>query len=373
MLEKAKPNPLVITTLTCLLLISLLAVYQATREQAGWIYLLKQSAWALLGGGMLLVIRQMEYRLLVQHADWIYRFGVLALASLFLFGKEINGARSWIDLGILSIQPSEIARITTLLMLAKLYEQLQGTIENVKQLGRVLMILIIPLLLILIQPDLGMALIYLTMFGCFLLLAKLPAGFHLVTGVTVLLLFGGLYLLHASSPSLFFEIIRPHQLERLTSFLHPEADPLGSGYQYLQARKVVGSGELFGIGLLQIDPGTGPHLPERHTDFIFAVIAQQWGFVGSSFLLLLYFLLFYRFVQWAIRTPDPFAAFFISGMVTMWSVQIFVNIGMNIGLSPITGITLPFISYGGSSLLSNLIGVGLILSMKEPSPLWWLE
>lgn len=368
-----KQQSLLLFTLSGLIVISLISIFVATRELAGYPYVKRQVIWILAGTALLLLLQRQDYRLLVRKAYWFYGVGLLFLISVYVLGKKVNGAVSWIDLGIFRMQPSELTRLTTLLLLAKVYEACKGECTTTRQILLCSVILAIPTAAVLLQPDLGMAIIYVSLCGCFILLTRFSGelirlwlivlGVVILIGTTVTLLW----------PHLLDQLLRPHQLERLTSFLHPEFDPLGSGYQYIQARSVVGSGELGGTGLLWVITANGGKLPEQHTDFIFAVIAQQWGFIGASLLLLLYFVLFYILVQWAMGTPDLFASFFISGMVTMWFFQVFVNIGMNIGLSPITGLTLPFISYGGSSFITNMIGMGLVLSMKTPPPLWELE
>lgn len=352
---------------------SLAAVYTATKGIPLNTLAIKQAIWVGIGCTFMLVIRTVDYRIWARFAIIIYAVGIAAICSVFILGKKVNGALSWIDLRILSVQPSELTKLTTLIMLARLYELQNGTFFQLRQLLLVVGTVALPTILVLVQPDLGMAMIYLSLLGCFFVMTRVSSWVPIALLSAVVALIVALYSLHSYSTDLFYQVIRPHQLERLTSFLHPEDDPLGSGYQYIQARKVVGSGQLGGMGILQILTSNQEKLPEQHTDFIFAVIAHQWGFLGGSALLLLYFLLFYQLIGWAIETPDLFASFFISGMVTMWSFQIFVNIGMNIGLSPITGLTLPFVSYGGSSFITNLIACGFLLSMREPSPFWELE
>ncbi|GAA4708684.1 FtsW/RodA/SpoVE family cell cycle protein [Brevibacillus fulvus] len=371
--EKEQSDWLIYLSLTGLLLFGMITVFSATRATYGYYFVIRQCLWIVLGTLVAALVSKMDYRCMARYAHWFYLSGIVFLVSLFLLGKRVNGATSWLDLGFLRLQPSELTRLTTLFMLARVYEQKKGICQSWTELVQVGALLSIPTVLILLQPDLGMSLIYCSLLVCFFVLTQLPPKFHFALFAILILFFlllGGLYLY---TPELFFRLIRPHQWERLTSFLHPESDPLGSGFQYMQARKLVGSGQLGGMGMFYLLAAQGTKLPEQHTDFIFAVVAQEWGFIGASCLLLLYFLLLYRLIQWAMRTPDPFAAFFISGLVTMWSFQIFVNIGMNIGLSPITGLTLPFISYGGSSLLSNLIGFALAVCMRKPPPLWELE
>lgn len=368
-----KQQFLLYVTLSGLIAISLVTIFIATRELAGYPFLKRQAVWIVVGTGMLLALQRQNYRQFVKRAPWLYGFGLIFLLSVYVLGKKVNGAVSWIDLGFFRMQPSEITRLTTLLLLAKVYELCKGECTRARQILLFMVVLAVPTMLVLFQPDLGMAIIYFSMCGCFLLLTRFSGElvrFLLLVGFLVCVIVVTLF--HAL-PQLSDQLLRPHQVERLTSFLHPEIDPLGSGFQYIQARSVVGSGQLGGTGLLWVVTANGAKLPEQHTDFIFAVIAQQWGFIGASVLLLLYFLLFYLMVQWAMGTPDLFASFFISGMVTMWFFQIFVNIGMNIGLSPITGLTLPFISYGGSSFITNMIALGLVLSMRSPPPLWELE
>ncbi|WP_139489111.1 FtsW/RodA/SpoVE family cell cycle protein [Brevibacillus dissolubilis] len=373
MQEIVKRDYLINFAVIGLLIASLTALFHATMDMPGSDFFIKQVFYMILGGIVALVLSKCDYRFLAKHAPILYVCGIVFLMSVFVLGKKVNGALSWIDLGILNIQPSEVTRITTLLLLARFYEQNKGHFIKTKDLAKTAVVLIIPTGLVLVQPDLGMALIYFSMLGCFLILTRL-AKWVPITAIAGACIVGiSLYILYVISPTAFFEVVRPHQFERLTSFMHPEDDPLGAGYQYIQARKIVGSGQLTGAGILYMLASKAGKLPEKHTDFIFATIAHQWGFIGASLLLMLYFLLFYRLVHWAMKTPDPFASFFISGMVTMWVFQVFVNIGMNIGLSPITGLTLPFISYGGSSLLSNMIALGIIFSMREVSPLLELE
>ncbi|MGD8189262.1 FtsW/RodA/SpoVE family cell cycle protein [Brevibacillus ginsengisoli] len=369
-----KKNPAILYLVLCgLVFYSLAAVSTATKSSPVSVLTYKQTVWVGIGFVAMMVISRMDYRIWAKKAFWLYGFGILAVCSVFVFGKKINGALSWIDLGVLSIQPSELTKITTLIMLARIYELHDGVFYRSEQLILVGGIIALPTLLVLIQPDLGMALVYLSLLGCFMLVTRIPGWVHLALVTAVLGLILGLFSLYSFSEKLFYQVIRPHQFERLTSFLHPEDDPLESGYQYILAKKIVGSGQLGGMGILQLLNSSHEKLPEQHTDFIFAVIAHQWGFAGASALLILYFLLFTQLVHWAMNTPDLFASFFISGMVTMWSFQIFVNIGMNIGLSPITGLTLPFISYGGSSFITNLMACGFLLSMHTPSPTRQLE
>jgi rod shape determining protein RodA len=370
--EKANQEFEVYLVLFLLLAAGLVTIFVATRGD-GLHLLEKQFVWMVIGAGCLILLRTFDYRHYANQVIHLYGMGIVLLLSVFLFGKKVNGALSWIDLKVLHIQPSELTKITTLLMLARLYEWNQGHFFKREEIGKAAILVFLPTMLVLMQPDLGMSLIYLSMLGCFLVMSRLSGWMH-ITYIMVTIIFSfSLFGLYIFSPDLFFRVVRPHQFERLLSFIHPESDPLGSGYQYIQARKVVGSGQLDGMGGMWVQTANGSRLPEQHTDFIFAVIAQQWGFLGASILLLLYFFLFYRLIEWAMRTPDPFASFFISGMVTIWSFQVFVNIGMNIGLSPITGLTLPFISYGGSSLISNLIAFGMIVSMRKPSTLWKLD
>jgi len=370
--EQKTSDPEVYFAMALILTAGLFTIYVATQDHLQTL-VWKQLTWAAVGIGCFLLLRNVDYRYYAQHALYLYGAGILLLLSVFVIGKKVNGAISWIDLGPLNIQPSELTRITTLIMLARLYEWNQGIFHKHEEIGKALLFVLLPTGLVLLQPDLGMALIYLALLGAFFVMSKIPNSVYISIIMVTILFAVFLYGLYSYSPSLFFQVVRPHQFERLLSFLDPESDPLGSGYQYIQARKLVGSGQLGGMTNVWALSSGGSKLPEQHTDFIFAVVAQHWGFLGGSILLLLYFFLFFRLVAWAMRTPDPFAAFFISGMVTMWAFQVFVNIGMNIGLSPITGLTLPFISYGGSSLISNLIAFAMIVSMRQPSPSWKLS
>ncbi|WP_167569052.1 FtsW/RodA/SpoVE family cell cycle protein [Brevibacillus migulae] len=370
--EQKTYDPEVFLAMALILLAGLMTIYVATQDHLQTL-VWKQLTWATVGAECFWLLRNVDYRYYAQHAHYFYGAGILLLLSVFVIGKKVNGAISWIDLGPLNVQPSELTRITTLIMLARLYEWNQGVFLKTEEIGKALLFVLVPTGLVLLQPDLGMALIYLALLGAFFVMSRIPKTVYISVIMTTFIFAVFLYGLYSYSPSLFFQVVRPHQFDRLLSFMDPESDPLGSGYQYIQARKLVGSGQLGGMTNAWALTSSSSKLPEQHTDFIFAVVAQHWGFLGGSILLLLYFFLFFRLIAWAMKTPDLFAAFFISGMVTMWAFQVFVNIGMNIGLSPITGLTLPFISYGGSSLISNLIAFAMIVSMRHPSPSWKLS
>lgn len=371
--RERESDTLLVFALTGLVMAGIMSVTMASLGKAGYTYSIKQLIWAMIGMLLITGLRTIPYRLLARHAIAIYTGGIILLASVYFIGKKVNGATSWIDLGPISLQPSELARLTSLILLAHFYDRHKGVFTRTGDVWKAILTVLLPTLLVLAQPDLGMAMVYLSLLGCFFVMAKVPLWIPLLTMTGAVAMIAGLYSLYHWSPDLFFQLVRPHQFERITSFLHPENDPLGSGYQYIQAQRYVKSGSLGGTGDLWLSFSTDGKLPEQHTDFIFAVIAQKWGFIGASGLVLLYFLLFYRMISLAMLATDRFVAFFLSGIVTMWAFQVFVNIGMNIGLSPITGLTLPFVSYGGSSLLSNMMAIGLILGMIHPSPLQPLE
>ncbi len=336
--------------------VGIINLYSAT---ANWqmnatpIYM-KQIIW--LAGGMLLVmlICCFDYRHLEHFAIHGYIITIGMLLFVLLLGKTSMGATRWINLGFFNLQPSEVIKIVMILLLARIFgRSAQPEGYCLGELWRPALLLLLPVALILKQPDLGTALMLVFISASMLVFA----GLQRTTMV-------GLCLLGLLTAVLGWFGLHDYQRKRIQTFLDPEADPLGSGYHIIQSKIAVGSGGFLGKGFLQGTQSQLSFLPERHTDFAFSVFAEEWGFAGCSLLLLGYMFLIIWGIYIARRAADRFGMFLAIGVTAMIFWHIVVNLGMVIGLLPVVGVPLPLFSYGGTSMVTTMIGVGLLMSVS---------
>ncbi|WP_309120373.1 FtsW/RodA/SpoVE family cell cycle protein [Paenibacillus sp.] len=324
-----------------------------------------------LGLLVLLGTAMLNYRILLKFAIYIYGIGVASLAAVYFFGAIINGARGWFIIpGIeQSVQPAEFAKLSIIVMLAYFLSRKQGEpLELWRDVVPVGLIVFIPFVWVVIQPDLGNAIIYVVILVGMLWIANIKylhvlLGLALAAGAVA----GAMSLIetyHDPIETFLEEHGSGHWMDRIDAFLDPENASDDQTYQVDNSVRAIGSGALFGEGYLQ---GTSVHnnfIPYTYSDSIFVVVGEEFGFMGASVLLLLYFLLIYRLILISIQSGDAGGAYIIIGIVSMFVFQIFQNIGMFLGILPLTGITLPFVSYGGSSLLINMLSIGLALSIR---------
>ena len=337
----------------CIVIFGCINIYSATYKSTGNYYPKMQITWMIISLIIVYFLLVFDYMVIENYAVIIYWAGILLLiVGDFIFKTVTNGANSWIKIGSVAIQPSEFAKIGMIIMIAKRLDEMEGKINNPKNLLTLLFYAAVPMTLIIIQPDMGMTMvsffIVLGIFFCVGLDKKIIIG-----GITsILLLVVGVW----NSP-----IMQDYWKGRLTSFLHPGQNQTGSGLQLIQSKLAIGSGGILGRGF-----GKGVQfnsVPENHTDFIFSVLAEEWGFIGAMALLLLYGILIYRLIKMAKGSKDIFGTVLCVGFISNLLFSIMQNIGMTMGLMPITGITLPFMSYGGSSLLTSFIALGLVLNV----------
>lgn len=317
-------------------------------------YVLRQLTWAGAGLGLLLAAVSIDYRTISRHAFLIYGVMVLALALVLVIGVKGGGARRWIGIGPMVLQPSEFMKIGLVLVLAHVLHRWAGEPRlPIRRLLAPALLIAVPAFLILRQPDLGTAIAVCA--GAFTLL--------MVAGLPVRLLVIALLVL-APFSKIAYDHLKPYQKNRLISFRNPEADPLGTGYHVLQSQIAIGSGQIDGKGYLNGTQTKLRFLPEQHTDFIFSVYAEEWGFAGSVALLLLYLGLVLRGAHIAYRARDNLGALLAAGLTGTIFWQAVINVGMTSGALPVVGITLPFLSYGGSSMLALLLSVGLLMNVS---------
>jgi rod shape determining protein RodA len=314
----------------------------------------RQVYWILGGLVAMLVVSRINYHVLIDAVPWMYIAALLALVAVLVFGQKYLGARRWIRIGAgMHFQPSEWVKLILILAVAKYWaEDRRGECElsDVVKIGALVGI---PMLMVLKQPDLGTSLTYvpIAVMGLFL------GGLKWKHAVAIMLL--GAVMLPVA-----YHFMKPYQRERLTSFTAPEEDYHGSGYQVIQSLIAVGSGGLWGKGMLQGSQIQGSFLPVPQTDFIFAAFAEEHGFLGAIAVLLLYFAVLMRLVHNAQTAPDRAGTFVVMGVVAVLTFHILVNVGMVVGFMPVTGIPLPLMSYGGSSVLFTFLALGLVMNIR---------
>jgi rod shape determining protein RodA len=325
----------------------------------------KQVIWYIIGFLILGFILLFDYNVVGSFSYLFYGFGLLLLIAV-LFTSPVNNATSWFDLGLFSFQPAELMKIITIMTLAKYLAkraEQEEPLERFYHLIPVFALTGVPMLLILIQPDLGNAVVFTGILVSMLIVGGIMGRHLLALGALTGSFFAVMTYLYQAHSDLFFKVIKPYQWNRVVYWLNPELDPVGKGFQLQQSLIAIGSGQLTGKGIHGGTQAKFGWVPVGESDFIFTVIAEELGFLGGSLLIFLFFLLIYRMVRIAMDAKDPYGALLVSGVVGMFVFQIFENIGMTIQLMPITGITLPFVSYGGSSLVTNFLIIGLVLNV----------
>lgn len=319
----------------------------------------RQLIWMLMGLTFAIIFFSIDYRKLIDVSYFLYVGNILLLVLVLFLGTERLGAQRWITIAGFGFQPSEFIKISFILMVASFLGRRKQVITNINNLFIPLLFLVLPFILIAKQPDLGTALVLVPIFLSMLFISGMD-----IKGI-VLFVAGGIL-----ATPLFWHFLKSYQKKRLLVFVNPDLDPLGAGYTIIQSKIAVGSGELFGKGWLSGTQSQLNFLPERHTDFIFSVVGEEWGFIGGGILIMLYFLVIYRGIKIIEKTNDIYGKLIATGIVSLLAFQVVVNIGMTLGLLPVVGLTLPFISYGGSSLISSIIAVAILLNIGMRRPLF---
>jgi rod shape determining protein RodA len=341
-----------------LCLISVLEIHSATLHTKYIGFDKKQIAWVVGGLVAMALFSMIDYHKLIDIVPWFYGFFVFALAAVLVpgIGHKALGARRWIKIGPILFQPSEWMKLVMILMIARYFANLGGRSLSWKEIFKAFALAGVPMLLILKQPDLGTTLTYVPvlMIGLFLGGINFKQAAILVVSALVLVVGGW------NSGKL----LKPYQKARLTGFINPDNDPRGAGYQVLQAKIAVGAGGIWGKGAEHGTQTQGAFIPIPHADFIFAAFSEEHGFVGAIFVLLLYFLVLMRLIQNAQTAADLSGSLIIMGIVAALTFQIMVNVGMVIGFMPVTGIPLPLMSYGGSSVLFTFLALGVAMNVR---------
>ncbi|HYA48916.1 MAG TPA: rod shape-determining protein RodA [Burkholderiales bacterium] len=317
-------------------------------------YALRQLIWVGISLAALFVVASIDYKFLVSFSVYFYGLTVAVLAGSLFFAKLVVGTKSWLRFGFVQLQPSELAKVVMILVVARLFAEYKSRHLNGQRAGLALLTAGVPLVLIMLQPDLGTALTFVAIVGGAFLLAGLRTKTVVILLVASLVVgFGGWQF-----------GLKDYQKKRLTTLLNPHEDPRGAGYQIAQSKIAIGSGGLTGKGFMKGTQSQLRFLPARHTDFIFSVIGEEFGFLGTAVIILIYFLMLARMFLSVAKARDRAGVYVVFMASMLIAFQFLINVLMIIGLFPVTGVPLPFLSYGGSSLLSNYLALGLILNVK---------
>ncbi|MGH9870375.1 MAG: rod shape-determining protein RodA [Candidatus Polarisedimenticolia bacterium] len=333
--------------------LGLLMLYSTTYLQGGAIFY-RQLMWLTVAAAGFAFVVSVDYRFWASIALPLYVICCLLLVFVLFKARVISGARSWVEFGAFNFQPAELTKLATILMLARYVEEKKGFGLSGFSLLSLAGIVGLPVVLILAQPDLGSTLPFLPLLFVVVVLSGIRWKFLMVLGLIAVLMV----------PVGFFLVLKDYQKERVYTFIDPLSDPQGAGWQVLQSRIAVGSGGLWGKGLFAGSQGQLSFLPESHTDFILAVLAEELGFAGASCALIIYFVLLSRIVSAARSARDRLGAFLCMGVAAVIGAQSLVNIGVILGLMPTTGIPMPLMSYGGSSLVTTCVALGLVLNVR---------
>jgi rod shape determining protein RodA len=350
------------TLLGFVLVLSIISVWEirsATAMTKFHGFHIKQIGFLAVGLVAMFVMSLIDYHRLLDIANWAYGISILSLVAVKLVGQKVLGARRWINLGGgIHFQPSEWVKLVLIIVVARFFWQIVGSGRDLswRDIWKAFALVGVPMLLVLSQPDLGTALTYTPI----LIVGLLLGGIRFKQAAILVL---GFSLIGAGAWK-SGKVLKPYQKARLTAFVDPDTDPKGSGYQIRQSLIAVGSGGIWGKGANKGTQTQGDFLPIPYTDFIFAAFCEEHGFVGAVGVLLLYFMILVRLIQNAQMAADPPGSFLIMGIVGITLFQVAVNIGMCVGLMPVTGIPLPLMSYGGSSIIFTFLALGIVMNVR---------
>jgi rod shape determining protein RodA len=355
-------DPLLLLATLGLVGCSVLALRGATRHDipgSPWYYVERQAIYAGIGLVLMYGVSRLDYSRLRELRYPVYGAMVALIGVVLVIASATRGAKSWIALPGFNLQPSEIGKVLLVIALAGF------VVDRLRWMGRdttarIMLLGLLPAMIVMAEPDLGSAMVYVVGTLAVLFVAGAPWRHFAALGALFAV---AIALTLVAAPAVGVQVLKPYQVDRLTSFLHPSASPGGEGYQQQQSKIAIGSGEKTGRGVEHASQTALNFLPEHHTDFIFAVIGETYGFAGCAFVLSLYALLIWRGLRILTMAKNLYGALLAGGITLMLLFQLFVNVGMNVGIMPITGVTAPLLSFGGSSMLATFLALGLLHSI----------
>jgi rod shape determining protein RodA len=342
--------------------VGIMTIYSATRplfESVQHTYYTRQLYWLALSLFAFFVVISIDYKWFVRFANYIFLSGIIMLIIVLVAGHKGMGATRWIDLGFVSFQPSEFFKIFFIIALSKYLAGVeQWKSLDLKRLAKITVgFFALPAVLVLKQPDLGTMLILFFIFIAMVLTAGVRKKIIMTTIILSLILM-------PLAGNMLWKGLKDYQKNRITAFIDPQADPHGIGYHIKQSKVSIGSGGFLGKGYMKGTQGPYSFLPEKHTDFIFSIFAEEWGFMGSLLLFGLYFFIIWRGLDTAKKARDMEGCFIAAGITFMFAFYVLINAGMTLGVLPVVGVPMPLMSYGGTALLSNFIAIGLIENVR---------
>ena len=340
-----------------IVIMSLVIISSATHinvptEERYW-FVQRQGIFAIVNFALAAFLMNFDYKMLERCGNKLYIFNLVLLVAVMLLGQSALGAQRWIMIGPISIQPSEFSKLFMIISLATILTKRVGKINSLSDFMPIAAYVGLPFILVLKQPDLGTSLVFMAIF----------LGMIFAAGINMKIL-ARFSVLGAAMLPVLWHFLKDYQKMRITVFLDPNVDPLGSGYHIIQSKIAIGSGMLLGKGLFNGTQSQLNFLPENHTDFIFAVVGEELGFIGCTFLLLLYLIVLWRGIAIAQNASDAFGRLLATGITSMIGFHVLVNVGMTMGIMPVTGIPLPMMSYGVSSLTTNLMAVAILMNIQ---------
>jgi len=341
-----------------LCVISLLTLYSVNHGNPGFIFFQKQVFFVFLGIAAMVAVSFLDARIFKNYPSFliaIYVAGLTLLVFVLIFGKITRGTLSWFRIGEISFEPVELTKLIVILILAKYFSFRHVEMYRIRHIIASGVYVLIPAVLILLQPDLGSVIILGVIWIGSVILAGIKIRHLVLVLVIAALIFSFAWV----------GALKQYQKDRILTFLNPQRDPFGSSYNLIQSKIAIGEGWIFGQGLGQGIQGRLDFLPEKHSDFIFAAYAEEWGLVGVIFLLSIYGIIFFRLIRISLQSQNNFSRLFSAGVCLMIFAEVFINISVTLGLLPITGISLPFVSYGGSGLLTHFLALGIVQSIAR--------
>lgn len=340
--------------------VGVMTIFSATRpvgsEEGSHLYI-KQIFWLCIALTAMIVFVSIDYAWFERFSGTLFFFGLLSLVAVLILGKVGMGARRWIQIGPMNFQPSEFFKILFIILLANRVSRIRGSLQFRDLVRLSILYLLLPVILIVKEPDLGSALILVMVF----FIITLVRGFY-KKALVIILIIGAISVPFLGN--IVWAKLKPYQKNRIIAFIKPQVDPAGIGYQIEQSKIGVGSGKFFGKGYLNGTQGPFRFLPENHTDFIFSIFSEEWGFIGSLVMLSIYLLVMLRGIDTALKAKDSFGRFLAFSVVAMFFVYFFINVGMVLGMLPVVGVPLPFVSYGGTALVSNFAAAGILINVR---------
>ncbi|NIO16730.1 MAG: rod shape-determining protein RodA [Deltaproteobacteria bacterium] len=316
---------------------------------------LKQAIWLVAGLFVMIAVASMKENVFEESSYVLYAFFIVSLIFVLVFGKVFGGSKRWLSLGPLNIQPSEVGKIFFVLAVSRFFsDRFTTSGMELRDLAVPFLMTLVPFVLIAYQPDLGTAGLYFLIFIGVSVVARLSLKSMVKLGVSGLI-----------TVPLLWMMMKGYQKERVVSFMSPEKDPFGTGYHIIQSKIAIGSGGFWGKGFLNGTQGQLRFLPEQHTDFAFSVLAEEWGFIICLVMILLFLFFILRLFYLSMQVQDRYSSFVISGIGIYFLVQVFINFAMVMGLFPVVGVPLPFVSYGGSSMIANMLAVGVVINQSR--------